>query len=207
MTGVRGQQKDNSTFNQKVILRRQMLKLIPDPVVMETHGGAGKIYEACYSELKTGIVFEKDDQKVSVLAKQRPGWSVYQADSAAVVGLGAGAHLPVNVLDCDPYGDPWPVIEAFFSSDRPRSETMAVVVNDGLRHNVCRGKSWSVPTLQKMVAKVGNNLYPLYLEVCQELMIEKAGQAGYHLTRWAGYYTGYNGLMTHYLAILERGNL
>lgn len=200
-------QKDNSTFNQKVILRRQMLKLIPEPVVMETHGGAGKLFEACYSSLGTGIVFEKDDQKVSVLAKQRPGWSVYQADSAAVIGLGAGAHLAVNILDCDPYGSPWDVIEAFFSSDRPRPQTMAVVVNDGLRHSTCRGISWKIPNLQEMVVKFGNNLYPLYLEVCQELMIEKAGQAGYHLTRWAGYYAGYNDLMSHYLAILERGNL
>lgn len=200
-------QKDNSTFNQKVILRRQMLKLISEPVVMETHGGAGKLYEACYSSLQTGIVFEKDDQKVSVLARQRPGWSVYQADSAAVIGLGAGAHLNVNVLDCDPYGDPWPVIEAFFSSERPRPQTMAVVVNDGLRQGVRIGGAWHAGSLKGIVAKHGNGLHGIYLDICQELMIQKAGQAGYHLTRWAGYYAGYNKQMTHYLAILERGNL
>lgn len=204
MTGVRGQQKDNSTFKQKVILRRQMLKLIPEPVVMETHGGAGKIYEACYSSLGTGIVFEKDDQKVGVLARQRPGWSVYQADSAAVIGLGAGAHLPVNVLDVDPYGSPWDVIEAFFASDRPRPQTMAVVVNDGLRQKVRMNGGWDVGMLKGKIAKYGNGLHGIYLDICQELMIEKAGQAFYHLTRWAGYYCGFNKQMTHYLAILEQ---
>lgn len=181
-----------------------MLKLIPEPVVMETHGGAGKIYEACYSNLETGIVFEKDDQKVNVLARQRPGWAVYQADSAAVIGLGAGAHLPVNILDCDPYGSPWDVIEAFFCSERPRPNRLAVVVNDGMRQKVRMGGAWSVGTLKGIVAKHGNGLHGIYLDICQELMIEKAGQAGYHLTRWAGYYCGHNGQMTHYLAVLEQ---
>lgn len=181
-----------------------MLKLIPDPVVMETHGGAGKIYEACYSQLQTGIVFEKDDQKVSVLAKQRPGWSVYQADSAAVIGLGAGAHLNVNVLDVDPYGSPWDVIEAFFSSERPRPQRVAVVVNDGLRLSVKYGIAWHAGSLRDMVIKYGNDLHGIYLDICQELMIEKAATAGYHLTRWAGYYCGRRMDLTHYLAILER---
>lgn len=186
------------------MLRRKALEFIPEPMVMETHGGAGKLYEACYGHIEEGVVFEKDEAKLAILGKQRPTWAVYGANCEAAILGGAGAHLPVNFLDVDPYGDPWPVISAFFSSNRPRPKSVAVVVNDGLRQKTRVGGAWDAGSLSEMVLKYGNGLDAHYLDICQELMESKAAQAGYGLSRWAGYYCGYMDQMTHYLAILEK---
>ncbi len=198
------QKRDNSTYAQKVALRREMLKSLDAPVIMETHGGMGRLFCACYAGVQEGCVFEKKSERVAFLAYQRPTWSVYEGDCVSAVGAGAGAHLPIDVLDVDPWGDPWPVIGAFFESERPRPDEMFVVVNDGLRQGVGRGRSWDIETLQGMVERYGNNLYPVYLEVCRELMQEKAAQAGYRLDRFNGYYCGHAQMMTHYLAVLTR---
>ena len=206
--------KDNSTGEKKISLRRAMLKDIESaawaqgaaaasPVVMETHGGLGHLYKACYSNIRQGIVFERDPAKTLVLAAQRPTWAVYEADCVDALKEGAGNHLDVTVLDVDPYGDPWPTIEAFFGSKRPFAPSMHVVVNDGLRQEVRIGRAWAVNSLQEIVSERGNNLNPVYLEVCQELLKRKAALAGYSLDRFIGYYCGFGGQMTHYLARLQ----
>ena len=195
--------RDNSTFRQKVALRRLTLKHVGAPVVMETHGGLGKIWSACYRTVLDGVVFEKKPERAGFLARQRPTWAVYEADCVAAVRGGAGAHLEVNVLDVDPYGDPWPAIGAFFESERPRAPAVYVMVNDGLRQGVRMCKAWSCGTLAGMVERFGNDLHGVYLDVCQELMKEKASQAGYGLARFAGYYCGHAQMMTHYVAVLE----
>lgn len=182
-----------------------MLQDAAAPVVMETHGGNGHIWQACYSEVADGVVFEKDERKVGRLARQRPAWAVYQADSVMALGSGAGRHLAVNVLDVDPYGDPWPTIAAFFASERPRPDPLYVVVNDGLRQKIKMGGAWSVGTMQGVVQRYGNDLYDVYLDVCEELMHEQAVKAGYALDRFTGFYCGYMRQMTHYLAVLTRG--
>lgn len=196
---------DNSTLRRKVSLRRVMLsRMTTPPVIVETHGGVGAVFDACYSTLTTGVVFEKDTEKAALLALHRPTWAVYEADCVAAMAAGAGAHLGANVLDVDPYGDPWPAIGAFFGSERPRSQQLYVVVNDGLRKKVQLGGAWHVATLEKIVARYGNQIYQAYLEVCREMMVEQAARAGYTLAAWAGYYCGHNNAMTHYLAVLER---
>lgn len=43
--------KDNSTFDRKAALRTRALALLEKPIVMETHGGYGKIYQRCYRHL------------------------------------------------------------------------------------------------------------------------------------------------------------
>lgn len=194
--------QDNSTFSRKVSLRRLMLSQVEQPVIMETHGGYGRIWLEVYHDLKQGIVFEKDPYKVGVLAEQRPTWAVYQADCERAIRAGAGSHLAVNVLDVDPYGEPWTVIDAFFASDRPRPSKVWVVVQDGLRANVRFGTSWQVGQLEPIVQKYGNDLFKKYLDVCRELMQIKAAQAGYRLDRFAGYYCGAKDQMTHYLSVL-----
>lgn len=174
-----------------------------DPVVMETHGGAGKLFHACYSDVPLGIVFEKNPKKTKILGLQRPSWRVYEADCEVALEGGVGNDLPVNLLDVDPYGDPWPVIEAFFGGERERPDLLCVAVNDGLRQRVRMGQSWDTPSLQGMIGKYGNDLHPIYLEVCQEMLKEKASGVGYDLTRFAGYYCGHAQQITHYLGVLE----
>lgn len=219
--------KDNSTYTRKVALRRLALDLLQpplpepnsrfsllemedvprrvvEPVVMETHGGFGRLYLETYRDVRQGCVFETDEKKSGILAAQRPTWAVYQSDCVRSLLAGAGSHLAVNVLDVDPYGDPWPVIEAFFVSDRPRPARLVVVVNDGMRRNTRFGLSWRSRSLQSVVDRRGNDIFDHYLEVCEELMTEKAAQAGYALSRFSGYYCGAKEQMTHYLAVMVR---
>lgn len=197
--------KDNTTFHLKKSLRLKLLKEIAAPVVMETHGGYGKIWAACYWQVAEGVVFEKDATKADILGKQRPHWAVYEADCLTALSGSAGAHLPVNFLDLDPYGEPWPVLEAFFESERPFPDTLAIAVNDGLRQGLRMGKAWSVGSLAKIVGRYGNEwIHDNYLDVCQELIQEITAQRGYSLRRWAGYYCGHADQMTHYAGVFTR---
>lgn len=202
-------QKDNSTYKEKVALRLKALDMlegigIAEPVVMETHGGEGHLYKACYAHLDEGVVFETDAEKVHVLARQRVSWSVYKADSTASLAAGAGAHLSIQLLDADPYGSPWDVLKAFFGSARPFAKQMAVVVNDGMRQKLATNSGWEVAVLEGMVQKYGNHLHPIYLQVCEELLGEVVAEAGYKVMTFGGYYTGHAKAMTHYLALLEQ---
>jgi hypothetical protein len=199
------QKRDNSTLSLKASLRIKALRELERPVVMETHGGYGKLYARCYSHLGVGVVFEKRPEKAAKLAQQRPGWAVYEADCTMALSGGVGAHLPVNFLDLDPYGEPWPVLDAFLESKRTLPERLVVVVNDGLRQKCKLNGGWTVRSLQPIVDRIGNGaLYEKYLEVCRDLVKEKAARAGYTLRRWTGYYCGFADQMTHYAAVLER---
>jgi len=198
--------KDNSTFNQKVILRkRALLRLgILRPIVMETHGGEGRIWETCYAHLHRGVVFEKDSDRADLLARQRPTWAVYEADSELALADGVGAHVTVDLLDVDPYGSSWETIEAFFISERPFAPKMVVAVNDGLRESLEMAQGWKTKSLQPVIDRHGNNLYPIYLEVCRELMEIHTAKAAYQVESFAGYYCGIRGKMCHFLAVLCR---
>jgi hypothetical protein len=197
--------KDNSTFLKKRQLRFNLLKELDSlPIILETHGGIGKIFLACYSDF-LGIVFEKNPKKVSVLAKQRPNWFVYQADCLTALEAGAGSKLGINFLDIDPYGEPWPIIDTFFSCEKYVTQKLCIAVNDGLRQKLKMNGAWSVKSMAAMVKKYGNaDMYKNYLHICKEMMKEKAREAGYTVTRWGGYHCGHAQQMTHYAAVLER---
>jgi hypothetical protein len=195
--------KDNSTFSHKRKLRKMALGFIDVPVVMETHGGWGKIWEACYFGIRDGVVFEKDGDKASALAEQRPEWLVYQCDCIDAIRARAGSTLGINFIDIDPYGDPWPTIDSLLTSGRSFPSRMVIVVNDGLKLNLKIGGGNS-PSVQESVIMYGDDyLSNNYLEICREMMIKKAGQIGYSLSHWGGYYCGHNNQMTHYAAVLD----
>lgn len=199
-------QRDNSTFAYKVALRRNLLAEIAAPVILETHGGFGAVYQALYAPFATGAVIEKDARRAQHLARQRPTWAVYEGDAERSLRAGAGAHLTVNFVDFDPYGEPWPVIDAFLQSARPWSDVLAVAVNDGIRGNCLKiGYAWRVESLADMAARYGiKAVYTNYLEICQELLGQKFAQRGYRIDRWAGYYCGDRDGMTHYGAVMVR---
>lgn len=198
-------QLDNSTFLRKRKLRLAALSQVPNPVVMETHGGFGKLFASCYSTLTKGVVFEKDSSKADYLAQQRPTWSVYRCDVLPALRAGVGSHLPVNFLDLDPYGEPWPVIDAFFKSDRALQSPMAVVVNDGLRQKLQLQGAWSTHSMQDAVARHGNSrIFKMYKEICREMLTEKVSPLGYTIRAWTAYYCGEKANMTHFAAVLHR---
>jgi hypothetical protein len=199
--------QDNSTYQHKVELRRQAMQRLSEmgvqyPIVMETHGGIGKLFDSCYAHLECGVVFEKNSDKASTLGKQRPTWAVYECDCIEALRGGVGGHYFVNLLDVDPYGQAWEVIDAFFTSDRQFEDEMIVVVNDGLRQSLSLGKAWDVKSMKGMVLKFGNDLHPIYLDVCRELMEQKAAKAGYKVNHFGGYYCGANQANTHFMAVL-----
>jgi len=197
--------KDNSTLSLKVSLRRNLLREIDRPVVLETHGGIGSIYARCYQDIADGITFEKNEDKAEHLARQRPTWAVYNADCVNALEAGVGAHLPINFVDIDPYGEPWPVIDAYLFSEREFPSLLAIVVNDGLRQNLKISGGWNIYSMGTMVAKYGAaQISAHYLEICRELLSNKAAQQGYSLRRWAGYYCGHSDQMTHYAAVFAR---
>ncbi len=206
---------DNSTFEQKAGLRRALRRLLRRrrtlPVICETHGGTGRLFAACYADVGAGVVFERDGAKASLLARQRPTWAVYEADCVPAIRAGAGRHLEINVLDVDPYGDPWPTIDAFLGdlapgSARPRPRRVWIVVNDGLRTSIRYGRAWADASMAEAVRRFGNDLFDRYLEVCRWRLEKQAAGAGYSLRRWVGYYAGGHAHMTHYLAELERAS-
>lgn len=200
-------QVDNSTFRYKAALRRRALAKIDIPVVLETHGGAGKLYRAVYAHIEHGIVFEKDERKAELLAGQRPTWAVYQADCDAALASGAAAWLPANVIDLDPYGEPWPTLSAIMQSERPRPSRVALVVNDGLRLKIKMSGASTVKSMIDAVAVFGNDCYDNYLEVCHFMTRKIVAHAGYRVRHFEGYYCGYNQQMTHYLAVLDQSEL
>lgn len=196
-------QKDNNTYSEKVMLRQTAVSLLTEPlVVMETHGGIGDLWAAVYRDVEDGVVFEKRPDRTTLLATQRPTWAVYEGNSERAIALGAGAHLCVNLLDVDPYGDPWPTIQAFFGSERPFAREMVVVVNDGLRQAVRGGTAWNSKTLEPVVQRFGNELWDQYLAACQWLMEAAAAVAGYQVVFFDGYYCGTGLCNTHYVARL-----
>lgn len=175
------------------------------PVVLETHGGMGKVFHACYSRLKFGAVFEEDAVKAEVLADQRPTWAVYEADCEKAIAAGACSHRRFDWLDVDPYGMPFKVIEGFLTSKRELPPVLNFVVNDGGRQKCSLGGGWDVSAFADLVARFGNhNMYRDYLQVAKEKIRQLAGVAGYELSRWKGYHCGSKGDMTHYWAVLTR---
>jgi len=139
------QQKDNSTLSLKVSLRRNLLREIDRPVVLETHGGFGHIYDRCYRDVSDGVVFEKVAKKVEFLALQRREWAVYECDSAEALRDGVGRHLAVNYVDVDPYGEPSPVIDAFLAGHSVKlPDYWAIAVYDGLMQNINVSGGWNI---------------------------------------------------------------
>lgn len=199
-------QKDNSTLNRKVALRISLLKhLAQPPVILETHGGRGRVFDRVYPSVLQGMVFEVDPAKAEYLSHQRPSWSVYQGKCEQALEDGLGAHLAINLIDCDPYSEPWPALEAFFLSERPRPARIAIAVNDGLRQKLRLQGGWSVHSLRQAVEKWGNAaLCDQYLAVCRWKLEKLAALQDYRLTHWTGYHCGAHDDMTHYAAILER---
>jgi len=201
--------KDNSTLRLKASLRRNLLAEFKSPLILETHGGFGRVYDLVYGPAGLhGIVIEKSADRAIQLARQRPTWAVYEADSERSIAQGLVDGWDFDVVDIDPYGSPWPVIDALLSRQgRNWPMKLGMAVNDGLRQKLRITGGWEVKALEGVIERYGNTApFANYLAICRGLMEEKTGQLGYKLTRWAGYYCGHRQGMTHYAAVLEMGN-
>lgn len=202
--------KDNSSFAQKKALRKRALADlaalgVTQPVVLESHGGAGKLWAACYEHLPVGVVMEKSPDKAARLGLQRPHWRVYETECVAALEAGIAADLPIDLLDLDPYGGALETLSAFMLSRRVFAPTLAIVVNDGLRQALSIGKAWTIHALAPFVEKYGNDaIYESYGEVCREYLEREAAAAGYTVNRFTYYYCGKNSYLCHWYALLSR---
>ena len=196
------QPKDNQTFLEKSRLRKKLLRLAPQPpVILETHGGEGELYRACYTDVSEGVVFETDPAKAEVLVHQRPTWTVCQSDCVLGIASGVGDHLQINFIDADPYGAAWDVLEAFFASDRPFVEKMMLCVHDGLKGGLSRWGGKNYPYLHPILDKIGEaDAHKHYLEICRYLLPSIVGKAGYEVKRFGGFYSLANQNQTHFFA-------
>lgn len=173
--------------------------------MLEAYGGFGSLFPHCYAGIRDGIVFEKQPAKTEALAKQRPTWCVYEADCIRALRANAGAHLPVNFADFDPYGECWPALQAFFQSDRPRTERVILTVNDGLRRELKLKSGWHHESMRPWVERFGNDhCYKHYEDICELSVSLLAKSRGYEVSRWTSYYCGAAENMTHFAAVLEK---
>lgn len=196
---------DNSTLPEKVRLRRRILAHFQAaPLVLETHGGYGRIYERTWFKARAGVVFEKDPTKADHLARQRPNWAVYHGDCEKALAAGLARGTAFDIIDLDPYGQPFSVLNALALPGRAFPDEWHLVVNDGNRQKVQRGGSWHMQSLTAQVRKYGVNLYPIYLQVARECVEEFANKIGFQVIGWSGHYAGKNDMMTHYWAVLRR---
>ena len=202
--------KDNAGFRDKLRLRREALKEVaPDAenrrlVVLEAYAGEGHIGRELYSSASPGVALEKNERKAGRLARERPAWRVYECDSVKALAAGLASDVPFNLVDLDPYGSPWPCVDALFAHGRRMADRLVIAVNDGLRQHVRIGRAWRGHDLHDAVARFGNDLHDVYLEVCRYMMQNKADQAGYDMIGFRGFYAGHTRLMTHYYAVLTR---
>jgi len=197
--------KDNKGIIQKVRLRQLVLNEIQNPVVMETNAGFGHIFTECYQGIPVGVAFETDMEKCNALVMQRPSWAVYQNRCEPALESGCGFHVPVNFVDVDPYGDPWPIIDALLCNASKLPDRWGLAVNDGLKRYLMMGRGWKSASVGQWVAKVGNDhAHGQYLEIVRVMLTEKLAALGMEIKLWNIHSAGHGGQMTHYGAVIER---
>ena len=194
-------QKDNTTFASKKKDRLEAIRLLTEPpVILETNGGMGELYNHCYHGIKNGVVFEKDKKKAVFLAEQRPSWDVWNCDCVNGIKNGIGGNKKFNLIDIDPYGSCWDIVDAVFMNGRKLAKRLVIVCNDGMRQKIQISGAGNIKQLIEIKRQYGNNIHPKYLEVCKKLLNQKAATRGLRVSSFKGYYCGHQGQMTHWLA-------
>ena len=90
-----------------------------------------------------------------------------------------------------------------------------MVATDGLIQKTKLGGAWDVDYLRDAVARYGNeNVYDMYLTICQELLEQFSSPVGYRVDKWTAYsnrkdHDGHVGdqpgdNVVHWAAVLER---
>ena len=172
---------------------------------METHGGSGVLFNACYKSVEHGVVFEKNETKVISLAQQRPTWLVYETDCIPAIAGGVGDHLPINFFDLDPYGSPWDVVATIFDHWKYLPQKFALAITDGQRQKTRVKGSWNIKNLKAFVGTYGNDqIFANYKEIFEALFVAMAAPRGFTIKKWTAYYCGTLKNMTHFGAVLER---
>lgn len=173
---------------------------------MCTHADDGTLVRLAYPDELAGIAFAEKNDDADRLAVERPTWAVYSTSVDAALRRGLGRHMTVSLLDVDCDSNPWPTLEAFFSSERPRPNELAVVVSDRLRPRLRRNGAYSIPSMLPALERYRDSavIDESYLEVCQWNLERLAGALGYQLRDWTAYHCDRRDESTHFAAVLCR---
>lgn len=149
--------------------------------MLETHGGTGRLYEACYHEIDRGIVCEINEKRAYVLARQRPAWLVCCNDARDICATGMLGKMQVDLVDIDPYGDPWPYTMAAMAALNGMSYW--VVVQDGLPAKL-KVSVRDVKSVRPALGKFGSDIHSQYDQVARFLVEREAERLGCSLGQW-----------------------
>lgn len=200
-------QKYTSHKYEKVSLRLNLRQHIPQPYIIELYGGKGLMYTHCWNDTQ-GVVFEKDPKLIDTLATVRPSWRVYQGDTVKALQAGVcSSVIPQHViLDCDPFGSPWPAIEAYIRALIVPPIVLGLAVTDGAIQKVQLTGGWDVDGWSPHVLKYGNDIYDRYLFFSKMRLEALLKPQGYTLISWHGVY-GDRKHVAYYAAIFSQVNL
>lgn len=160
--------KDNTHLVAKRHLRALVLKMTPEPVVLETHGGVGEMRRQVWRDAP-GLMVEKDPNKAQVLAERFPHQTVLCGNSLHLLEADPVWPVPFTIVDIDAYGDPYPAIDHAFAC--AHLGAFALVVTDGLIGAAKLGTAWSKSTLRPWVQVHGSgNAYKRWPDVVRFLI-------------------------------------
>lgn len=161
-------------------IRRLAEAAAPPGPVLETHGGTGWLASTVYAG-RTGIGIELNQRKAAARARILPAWWSIVGDSASVLRSGALRWFAPAIIDVDPYGDPWPALEAA-AAGVSVPPAVVLAVTDGLPRAL-QIRDYRVPSLRADIAAHGlDYVREYYEEICRR-RIQRLFPA-YTIDRW-----------------------
>lgn len=197
---LRAKKADNTSLRFKVFQRNEVCVQIKHPRILECFGGYGVLYDRIWRKNDaTGAVIEKDAERARHLAEQRQKWVVVRGDCEIVLQAGFCDWLAFDILDCDPYGEPWKAIRAFFGN-RVYADAMFVVATDGLVYDLQRGARSLM--MRPFIEKYGREFVKVnYGMVAEELLTNIIKPRGFEVRDFKFHKQN---RLAHWTAKLER---
>jgi hypothetical protein len=171
--------------------------------VLEAFAGYGHLYRACYKGLQ-GCAIDSKEQRVELLAAERPDWITVQGDNAALLASGLMADQPFGLYDLDAYGTPLGCVEAVLRSGRVFAPTTWMVATDGITQKLRMGAG-DVRVLRDVTERHGEDFVRRnYESVLVELVAGWAARVKLRASLERFYYCGAARQMCHWAVRLTK---
>ncbi len=189
--------RDNSSLPLKLALRREALAACKrkPPFVLDAFAGLGEMHRALYSDLN-GVAIDNDPNRAGLLPFARPTWTCLDADAVSAIENGLLAQYDFDLIDLDPYGNPWPAVLAVIASIR---REVVLIVTDGMRSKIRISDGFAIKSIAPMLQRFGASLHDRYLDACRWRLENE----GARVLQFRGAYAGANKAMTYWWAGIE----
>lgn len=173
-------QKDNTETHHKLAVRRRAAETLGEgDFILEAFAGSGEMYSALWHRW-AGFTMDKDLAKVTRAAKQRKRWGCYQGDTLRALEAGWLENIEFKLVDFDPYGEPWPALQAYFAGHLAFHSPWVAVCTDGY---------WSQRNLaskSRCLFGYGGGRFSgmsdrAYIEICHDFVRSLASRYGQEL--------------------------